>query len=119
MGQRESIILGDPMQRAITCVVVFIAIASLVTCVSDNSSASQIEESFSIILTDSEGNDLSDPLFGGDVTIFFDTYNTSSGTIYKLKAMLAIKSIPANLVINASGGLFKLAVSAQGMDSFL
>ena len=85
----------------------------------DESSGETISDSFSIKLTDSEGNDLSDPLFGGEVTIFFDTYDTSNGTIYKLKAMLAIKTIPANLVINASGGLFKLAVSVQGMDSFL
>ena len=86
---------------------------------SADASCDQIEDSFSLKLTDSNGNDLSDPLFGGDVVVFFDTYDTGYGTIFKLKAMLSIRTIPANLVINASGGLFKLAVSASGMGSFL
>ena len=48
----------------------------------------EISEGFSLRLTDADGNDLSDPLFGGEVTIFFDTIDISSGTVYKLKAML-------------------------------
>ena len=82
------------------------------------SDAEQISDSFSIKLTDSEGNDLSDPLFG-DVTIFFDTYTTEYGTIYKLKAMLSIKTVPANILITSTGGLFKLAVAATGVEGSL
>lgn len=79
----------------------------------------KIEDSFSVKLTDADGNDLSDPLFGGSVVVYFDTYDSPDGTIYRLKAMLSIKTIPANLVINASGGLFRLAVSISGIESFL
>ena len=86
----------------------------------DISDAESIEEPFTLRLTDSEGNDLSDPLFGGEVTVFFDTIDIGGGTyIYKLKAMLAIKTVPANLLVVASGGLFKLSVNASGMGSFL
>ena len=105
--------------KAVLFTVVAILFTVNVTVISDCSNAESIEDSFSLKLTDSEGNDLSNPLFGGDVTIFFDTYDTPNGTIYKLKAMLSIRTIPANLIIKASGGLFKLAVSAQGMGSFL
>ena len=105
----------------VTCLIIaVIATATpLISSTIEYSSAEQISDSFSIKLTDVNGNDLSDPLFGGEVTVYFDTYDTTNGIIYKLKAMLSIKTIPANLVINASGGLFKLAVSAQGMGSFL
>ena len=79
----------------------------------------EISEGFSLKLTDADGNDLSDPLFGGEVTIFFDTIGTSSGTIYKLKAMLKIKTVPANLLIVAPAGTFKLSASVTGIESFL
>ena len=98
--------------------VAALALFAIMAPISDVSNGSYVEDSFSLTLTDKDGNDLKDPIFG-DVTIFFDTYNAPNGTIYKLKAMLSIRTIPTNLVINASGGLFKLAVSAQGMDSFL
>lgn len=101
---------------AIISVVVFFLATSLV--VSSESEAESISDSFSIKLTDSEGNDLSDPLFG-DVVIFFDTYNTEYGTIYKLKAMLSIKTVPANILITSTGGLFKLAVAATGVEGSL
>ena len=100
------------------CIVALVLVA-LVPMFSSCSNAEQIEEVFSITLTDSEGNDLSDPLFGGDVVIYFDTYHTPDGTVYKLKAMLSVKTVPANVLITASGGLFKLAVSAKGLGSFL
>ena len=96
-----------------------IALVLLLPFYSTTSDAEQIEEVFSIKLTDSEGNDLNDPLFGGEVVIYFDTYHTPNGTIYRLKAMMSIRTVPANIVINASGGLFKLAVSATGLGSFL
>lgn len=82
------------------------------------SQAEEISEPYTLKLTDSDGNDLSDPLFGGKVTFYFDTYDTPYGKIYKLKAMLSIRTMPANLVIHASGGLFKLSVSATGLKSF-
>ena len=100
---------------------VVIVMVSIALCVvpSADTSDGDISDSFTLRLTDSDGNDLSDPLFGGDVVVYFDTSNTEHGTIYKLKAMLSIRTIPANLVIIASGGLFKLAVSATGMGAFL
>ena len=91
-------------------------VTPLFTC---DSHAEEISDSFSLKLTDSDGNDLSDPLFGGDVTFFFDTYDIKHVTIYKLNAMISIRTVPANLIIHASGGLFRLAVSAKGMDSFI
>ena len=79
----------------------------------------QLSEGFSLRLTDSDGNDLSDPLFGGEVVIYFDTIDTPNGIIYRLKAMLSIKTIPANLLISAPAGTFKMAASATGFESFL
>ena len=103
--------------RMTACVITAVLITTpLYTC---DTHAQEVSDSFSLKLTDSDGNDLSDPLFGGDVTFFFDTYDTKYGTIYKLNAMISIRTIPANLIINASGGLFRLAVSAKGMDSFI
>ena len=105
------------LKRLTVVIVVCLAFPSLVFC--NDSDGTTIEESFGLTLTDADGNDLSDPLFGGDVKIFFDTHDTPNGTIYKLKAMLSIKTVPANIIISASGGLFKLAVSASGVGSFL
>lgn len=92
----------------------------LPVAISDYSDSSNAEsnELFSLTLLDSNGNDLSDPLFG-DVTVFFDTLNINNYTVFKLKAMLAIKTIPAHLMISSSGGLFKATVKIEGINSFL
>ena len=97
-------------------ILIVLVITSIIP--STFTSAESQEEAFSLKLTDANGNDLRDPLFG-DVTIYFDTYDTPEGTIYKLKAMLSIKTIPANIRITSTGGLFKLSVSATGAGSFL
>ena len=57
-----------------TVVMAAMVISSAILCsaFSDTSNAETTEGPFSLRLTDSEGNDLSDPLFGGKVTIFFD-----------------------------------------------
>lgn len=106
----------NTMMTTVLCVIMCLSITPLISFETDGQT---IEDSFSIKLTDEYGNDLSDPLFGGDVVIFFDTYNTPHGNIYKLKAMLSIRTIPANLIVEASGGLFKLGVIVNGADSFL
>lgn len=85
----------------------------------DRHTASQLSDQFTLKLLDSDGHDLSDPLFGGEVIIYFDTISTDNGVIYKLKAMLSIKTIPANLVIESTGGLFTLSAKVSGIDSFL
>lgn len=104
--------------RAVIAVGIVLAVL-LLPLSSETTNGERIEDSFSVKLTDADGNDLSDPLFGSSVIVYFDTYDSQYGTIYKLKAMLSIKTIPANLVINASGGLFRLAVSVSGIESFL
>ena len=106
------------MMRAVIAVGIVLAVL-LLPLSSETTNGERIEDSFSVKLTDADGNDLSDPLFGSSVIVYFDTYDSQYGTIYKLKAMLSIKTIPANLVINASGGLFRLAVSVSGIESFL
>ena len=105
------------MAVAVALLVTFSLVLTVVY--SSESDAENLSDSFSLRLTDSEGNDLSDPLFGGGVTVFFDTYDTEHGTLYKLKAMLSIKTIPANLEITAPDGLFKVAVSATGLGSYI
>ena len=104
--------------RARTVIFSLMLFLPLIPLAMDGSDGSDTNEPFSLKLTDSEGNDLSDPLFG-DVTIFFDTINTHNLTIFKLKAMLAIKTIPAYLKVTSTGGLFKMTVSAEGAGSFL
>ena len=104
--------------RLIVITFAFLLTMSVMLPVSDDSRGASFEDSFSLKLMDSEGRDLSDPLFG-NVTIFFDTIDTEHGTIYKLKAMLSIRTIPANLLITSSGGLFRLAVTASGLGSFI
>ena len=105
--------------KLIACVTVVVVCLSLMIPLTEDVYAEQLADSFSLNLTDNNGNDLTDPLFGGDVTVYFDTHNNQHGTVYKLKAMVSIRVIPANIVIKATGGQFKLGVSASGMDSFL
>lgn len=88
----------------------------LTVSVPNGADAENISDAFSIKLTDSDGNDLSDPLFGGEVTIYFDTYNTEHGTIFKLKAMISIQAVPANIMIASTGGEFKLVASVTGVE---
>jgi len=99
--------------------MVIVVCLSFLVPITEDVYAEQLADSFSLNLTDNEGNDLTDPLFGGDVTVYFDTHNNQYGTVYKLKAMISIRVIPANIIIKATGGQFKLGVTASGMDSFL
>ncbi|MBQ3735528.1 MAG: hypothetical protein II855_01205 [Candidatus Methanomethylophilaceae archaeon] len=101
------------------CVPQFVGQSAGAIPAEDSSRNTEISEGFTLKLTDSDGNDLSDPLFGGKVVIYFDTIDTPNGTIYRLKAMLSIKTIPANLLISAPAGTFKMAASATGFESFL
>lgn len=84
-----------------------------------NSNPQDFGDQFSLLLTDENGNDLSDPIFG-KVIVYFDSFDSQYGTIYKLKAMISIQKIPGYVTIKSDiDGLFKLSTSAVNMDSFL
>jgi len=104
--------------RWISVCIVAIVFMSIAPLSSSTSEAAAVGDTFSISLTDSEGNDLSDPLFG-DVKISFNTFDSKYGTVYKINAMLEVGSVPANVLITAPAGLFTLSVKAEGLGSFV
>lgn len=106
------------MRTIVIVLALTIALMASSVYTSQSSDGEFLGDTFTLELTDSDGNDLSDPLFG-KVTIYFDTFSTSSGVIYKLKAMLSINTVPANVLISSSGGLFQFEVAATGAGSFL
>ena len=81
------------------------------------SSAEQIENTFRLELTDNTDNDLTDPLFS-NVTYHFDTFSSSNGTIYKLRAMYTLNVVPSKLTVVADDGAYYLQVKVEGMTSW-
>ena len=98
--------------KSIIIAITVLATTSLI--MADYSSS----DSFSIRLTDTDDNDLSDPLFG-NVIFYFDTHTDALGTIYKMKAMQTIELVPSKVIITSEMGLFEVSVDIDGLEGYL
>ena len=76
-------------------------------------------DNFELKLTDAGNNDLSDPIFGGNVILYFDSYSDSHGVIYKMKAMQTLELVPSQLLIISEEGLFEVYVDIDGLTDYL